>query len=121
MRQKSGLNHSALGKGRGFLSYVGMTYPSLVPYFKGVHLTLDSWRDNRDAKGWRIHNYCVTRKISSPISFHGKLGKEEIGVKLLSKEEEDEEEEEHEEWEERESRSCKKTAFSRPQYVVPVI
>ena len=49
----------------------------------------------------------MTRKISSPISFHGKLGKEEIGVKSLSKGEEDDDEEEDEEWEERESRSSK--------------
>ena len=58
---KSGLEHSALKKKRGFLIYVGLTYPSLVPYFKGIHLTLDCWREKRDAGGWRIRNYCVTR------------------------------------------------------------
>ena len=87
-------------------------YPSLVLYFKGIHLTLDSSRENRDAEGWLIHNYGVTRKISSPFSLHRKLGKEGIGVKSLSKEEVDEEEEEEdEEWEERESHSSKKNAL----------
>ncbi|GKY90814.1 hypothetical protein MPSEU_000054200 [Mayamaea pseudoterrestris] len=38
---------------RGFLVYVGQTYRSLVPYLKGIHLTLDSWRGNRDEEGWR--------------------------------------------------------------------
>eukprot|EP00957_Ditylum_brightwellii_P137466 10480780-Ditylum_brightwellii.AAC.1 len=28
-----------------------MTYPILVPYFKGVHLTLETWRSNQDAHG----------------------------------------------------------------------
>ena len=25
----------------------------MVPYLKGLHLTLDSWRPNRDEDGWR--------------------------------------------------------------------
>lgn len=39
---------------RGFLVYVGMTYPSIEPYMKGIHLTADSWRANRDKDGWRV-------------------------------------------------------------------
>ena len=90
-----------------------MTYPSLVPYFKGIHLTLDSWRENRDAEGWRIHNYCVTKKISYPILFYRKLGIEGIVIKSISKEEVDEEkkEEKEEKWEEKESRSSENLAF----------
>lgn len=40
---------------RGFLVYITRTYPSLVPYLKGIHLTLDSWRPNRDDEGWKLH------------------------------------------------------------------
>jgi hypothetical protein len=29
---------------RGFLIYVAQTYPALVPYLKGISLTLDGWR-----------------------------------------------------------------------------
>jgi hypothetical protein len=27
-------------------------YPTIAPYLKGIHLTLDSWRPGRDADGW---------------------------------------------------------------------
>jgi hypothetical protein len=37
-----GLNHKQLERRRGFLVYVAQAYPSLVPYLKGIHLTLDS-------------------------------------------------------------------------------
>lgn len=30
-------------KERGFLVHLTMTYPLLVPYLKGLHLTVDSW------------------------------------------------------------------------------
>ena len=33
-----------------------MIYPSTVPYLKGFHLTLESWRPNRDVEGWRLPN-----------------------------------------------------------------
>lgn len=51
---KSGLMiHKPLEKKRGFLIYVTRTYPSMVPYLKGIHLTLDSWREGRDEDGWK--------------------------------------------------------------------
>jgi hypothetical protein len=31
-----------------------MTYPSIEPYMKGIHLTAEFWRDNRDNEGWRV-------------------------------------------------------------------
>jgi hypothetical protein len=30
------------------------TYPSMVPYLKGIHQTLDSWRPHRDKDGWKL-------------------------------------------------------------------
>ena len=39
---------------RGFLVYITRTYPAAVPYLKGVHLTLDSWREGRDEDGWAV-------------------------------------------------------------------
>lgn len=39
---------------RGFLIYVTRTYPAAVPYLKGIHLTLDSWREGRDDDGWAV-------------------------------------------------------------------
>jgi hypothetical protein len=39
---------------RGSLVYLQRTYPSITPYVKGHHLTIDSWRWNRDSEGWVI-------------------------------------------------------------------
>jgi hypothetical protein len=39
---------------RGFLQYVTRTYTGMNPYLIGFHLTIDGWRDNRDAEGWRL-------------------------------------------------------------------
>jgi hypothetical protein len=48
------LDFKSLESKRGFLIYVTRTYPSMVPYLKGMHLTLDSWRPYRDADGWKL-------------------------------------------------------------------
>ena len=36
----------------GFLVYVALTYTSMVPYLKGIYLSLNSWRQGRDSEGW---------------------------------------------------------------------
>ena len=38
---------------RGFLMYVVRTYTWLNPYVKGLHLTVDSWRDGRAEDGFK--------------------------------------------------------------------
>jgi len=48
------MNHKRLQRVRGYLMYVTTTYPSMVPYMKGFHLTLDGWRPNRDDDGWKF-------------------------------------------------------------------
>ena len=48
------INHKMLERIRGFLLYVTKTYPAMVPFLKGIHLTLDSWRPGRDSDGWRL-------------------------------------------------------------------
>ena len=47
-----GLNGKTLQSIRGFLVYVSRTYTSMVPYLKGIHATIDSWRPNRNIDGW---------------------------------------------------------------------
>jgi hypothetical protein len=49
----SGVDRKALERIRGFLIYVSRTYRWMVPYLKGIHLTIDSWREDRDAEGYR--------------------------------------------------------------------
>ena len=39
---------------RGFLIYVTRTYSPMIPYLKGLHLTIDSWRGGRDDDGWKL-------------------------------------------------------------------
>ena len=48
------LDHKPLERKRGFLLYVTRTYPAMVPYLKGIHLTLDGWRKGRDLEGWKV-------------------------------------------------------------------
>jgi hypothetical protein len=43
--------HKKLESIRGFLVYVSRTYSEMVPYLKGIHLTLDSWRLGRSTSG----------------------------------------------------------------------
>jgi hypothetical protein len=48
------LDFKPLERKRGFLIYVTRTYPAMVPYLKGIHQALDSWRTNRDSDGWKL-------------------------------------------------------------------
>ena len=48
------VNHKTLEKHRGFLVYFTRTYTFLIPFLKGIHLTLDSWRDGRTPSGWKL-------------------------------------------------------------------
>jgi hypothetical protein len=48
------LPRAVLESGRGFLIYITRTYTTMIPYLKGLHLTIDSWRPNRDADGWKL-------------------------------------------------------------------
>jgi hypothetical protein len=45
-------SHKTLLSNRGFLIYVARTYPAMIPYLKGLHLTIEHWRDDRDPEGW---------------------------------------------------------------------
>ncbi len=48
------LPHKELLVDRGFFVYVTRTYPAMVPYLKGFHLTIEMWRGGRDAEGWKL-------------------------------------------------------------------
>ena len=39
------LDHKSLQSDRGFLVHCTQAYPGLVPYMKGVHLSLETWRE----------------------------------------------------------------------------
>ena len=42
---------------RGFLVHAARVYPDLKPYLKGLHLTLESWRPDRDEHGWTRNDW----------------------------------------------------------------
>jgi hypothetical protein len=48
--------HKTVESYQGFLVYGSRTYQVMMPYLKGIHLSLDRWRENRDEDGWRIAN-----------------------------------------------------------------
>jgi len=48
------LNRKTLESFRGLLVYLQRTYPAITPFVKGYHLTINSWRPNRDDEGWRM-------------------------------------------------------------------
>ncbi len=50
------LDYKKLLSDRGFLVYVTQAYPSMKPYLKGFHLSLETWRGNCDAEGWKKRN-----------------------------------------------------------------
>jgi hypothetical protein len=54
VRSSESIDHKTLESYRGFLIYFSRTYPSFIPYLKGIHLTLDSWRPWRREDGWKL-------------------------------------------------------------------
>ena len=51
---QSEVNRKELERDRGFLVHISMIYPSLTLYVKSFHLTLESWRPDRDNEGWKL-------------------------------------------------------------------
>ena len=54
MNNNTALDHKTLRSDRGFLVYVTQAYPAMVPYLKGIHLSLETWRGGRDEEGWKV-------------------------------------------------------------------
>ena len=48
-----GLENKRFRQARGFCVYASMTYDFMQPFLKGMHLTADGWRPDRDAEGWK--------------------------------------------------------------------
>jgi hypothetical protein len=61
------IDHKTLESYRGYLIYISRTYPSINPYLKGIHLTLDSWRPWRGKDAWKMS----ISEIRSALHEHG--------------------------------------------------
>jgi hypothetical protein len=57
------IGRKGLESSRGFLLYVTQTYPSMVPYMKGFHLTLDGWRKGRNSEGWKYLSQEIREQV----------------------------------------------------------
>jgi hypothetical protein len=49
-----GMSRNRLEQIRGSLIFLTRTYPGMVPYLTGIHMTIDGWRDNRQKSGCRL-------------------------------------------------------------------
>ncbi len=38
----------------GFLVHLGMAYPLMVPFLRGLYLTMNNWRSGRENSGWKL-------------------------------------------------------------------
>ena len=38
----------------GFLVHLAMAYPAMMPFLRGLYLTMNSWRSMRDGDGWKL-------------------------------------------------------------------
>jgi hypothetical protein len=61
------LEFKPLERKRVFFIYVTRTFPSMVPYLKGIHQTLDTWRPNQRESGWKL----TPKEIKSRMSTAG--------------------------------------------------
>jgi len=50
---------------RGFLIYVVRTYPLLNPYITGLHVTIDSWRPDREESGFKMRGKELERALAA--------------------------------------------------------
>jgi hypothetical protein len=51
------LDHKELLSDRGFMVYMTRAYPSMIPYVKGFHLTIEMWRGNRWLEAASVSHY----------------------------------------------------------------
>ena len=48
------LCHAELISDRDFLLYATQTYPAMIPYLKGLHLSAETWRENQYKEGYKL-------------------------------------------------------------------
>ena len=53
MEDSDGMHWDRMESIIGFLIYISSKYRDMNPYFKGLHLKLDSWIPYRDKCGWQ--------------------------------------------------------------------
>jgi hypothetical protein len=76
---------------RGFLCHMAMTYETITPFLKGLHLTLASFLPQRDDEGWKLSDKDWLNQIRDAVK-EGKMtpreGKEAIDDERTAQESE---------------------------------
>lgn len=74
------LDQKELERQQAFLVHVACTYPTMVPYVKSLHATIQSWYPNHDRDGWKSSENdfqeCWVksgRKLSPGVIYQGML------------------------------------------------
>jgi len=84
LQQGGMLDRKLLESYRGSLVYLQRTYPAITPYVKGFHLSIDGWRENRDAEGWKIPDKRVPVEVNlTPPSFVSSVPRLSLDVAAL--------------------------------------
>ena len=47
-----------------FLVHLAMAYPLMLPFLRGLYLTMNSWQSSRDANGWKLSGRAYTSMMS---------------------------------------------------------
>ena len=71
-KDRGQLSLKRIEKDTGFLVYLGRTFRHMVPYLKGLYLTADSWRPDRDMGGWKYSR----RELAAAVA-EGKVPEED--------------------------------------------
>jgi hypothetical protein len=69
LEKSNKLSHKELERCRGFLIYVSRTYKAFVPYLRGIHKTIDSWRGYRHDDGWKMTEAEIRASIEADDDF----------------------------------------------------
>jgi hypothetical protein len=80
---ESMLNTKDLLSDQGFLIYITHTYQCMILHLKGMHLTIDGWRENRDDDGWKWATAHSQQKISGGIQETMSMTNYPDGVKAV--------------------------------------
>ena len=74
------LDRKQLERDRGFLIHICRTFTQLVPYLKGIHHTLESWRFGRDDDGWKFGTQQMMKWLNEEVDLE-----EDGGVETVTK------------------------------------
>ena len=76
------MNTKLLERETGFLNHLAMTFDNLVPFLKGLYLTLNSWRAGRDSDDWKVSDKRCWGLILEERFDRGEISEQELEAGL---------------------------------------